>query len=194
MSRSIRRSALALLAAAALGAAGCGSGTGEQTTTGETGAATIAETEGTYLPLGGMKYQIQMSRYLNPHDIEDQDYLLGLPQGVEPSGDEVWFGIWMRVENTSEQARPAASEYEISDTQDNVYRPVPIDTSANVFAYDPTEVQPGGVLPAPNSAPGSGPIQGSLLLFKIKNDSLQNRPMVLKISQGGQSVGVDIDV
>lgn len=185
MSRSLRRSALALVAAVSLAASGCGN---KQENT------TVAETEGIYLDLGGMKYQIQMSRYLNPSDVEDRSYLLGLPSGVQPSGKEVWFGIWMRVQNESEQALPVATEYEIHDTQGAVYRPVPIDAKSNPFAYQAGDVGPGGILPSPDSAAGNTAIQGSLLLFKVKVDSLQNRPLELKIIQGGDTDTADIDV
>ena len=185
MSRSIRRSALALLAVAALAASGCGN---------KQDITTEAPTEGIYLDLGGMKYQIQMSRYLNPSDVEDRSYLLGLPSGVQPAANEVWFGVWMRVQNETDKPLPVATEYEIHDTQKSVYRPVPINASSNPFAYQAGAVAPGSVLPSPDSAAGNTAIQGSLLLFKLKVDSLQNRPLELKITQGGKTDTADIDV
>jgi hypothetical protein len=158
--------------------AGCGGGTGQ---------VTSAETEGLYLDINGLKYQIQMSRYMNPADVEDQEYLVGLPEGTEqPAADEIWFGVWVRVENTSEdETRPAASRWEIHDTQENVYRPVSVDAEKNPFVYEAVDVPPKTVLPLSTSAAGQGPVQGSLLLFKLKIDSLQNRPLELKFSNGG---------
>ena len=52
------------------------------------------------------------------------------------------------------------------------------------------------VLPLPSSAAGQGPIQGSLLLFKIRNESFQNRPLELRFRNGGggQEGVYDIDV
>jgi hypothetical protein len=170
------------LATALLGvvAAGCGESTSPKTT---------AETEGLYLDINGLKYQIEMSRYMNPNDVEDAEYLVGLPEGTEPPGeDEIYFGVWVRVENVSEtETRPAASEWEIHDTQDNVFRPIPLDVDINPFAFDPVDVPPKTVLPLASSAAGQGPIQGSLLLFKIPNDSFQNRPLELRFSNGGDS-------
>jgi hypothetical protein len=170
-------------------AAGCGGGTGVVTT---------AETEGLYLDINGLKYQIEMSRYMNPADVEDREYLVGLPGGTtEPAADETWFGVWVRVENTSEdETRPAASRWEIHDTQENVYRPVAIDTDVNPFVYEAVDVPPKTVLPHVSSAAGQGPVQGSLLLFKLKVDSLQNRPLELKFSNGGggQEGTYDLDV
>jgi hypothetical protein len=52
------------------------------------------------------------------------------------------------------------------------------------------------VIPLPSTAAGQGPIQGLLLLFKIENDSFQNRPLELKFSNGGggQEGTYDLDV
>ncbi|HWM12344.1 MAG TPA: hypothetical protein VNO82_23490 [Solirubrobacteraceae bacterium] len=167
-----------LLATALVALAGCGGGTGVVTT---------AETEGLYLDINGLKYQIEMSRYMNEADVEDSEYLIGLPEDTAPpSEDETWFGVWVRVENTSEdETRPAADVWEIHDTQENVYRPIPIDTDINPFAFEPVDVPPKTVIPLADSAAGQGPIQGSLLLFKLTVDTLQNRPLELKFSNGG---------
>jgi hypothetical protein len=183
------RRLLLVLALTTLVAAGCGSsGTGVQTT---------AETEGLYLDINGLKYQIQMSRYMNPADIEDREYFAGLPRGTaQPSGDETWFGVWVRVENVSDETRPSATRWEIHDTLDNVYRPIPIDPKANPFVYQAQDVPPGGLIPNPTTAAGQGPIQGSLLLFKLTTDSLQNRPLELKFGNagGGQTGTYHLDV
>ena len=55
--------AVLLIVVAALVLVGCGRGEGQVTT---------AETEGLYLDIGGLKYQVQLSRYMNPSDIEDR--------------------------------------------------------------------------------------------------------------------------
>jgi hypothetical protein len=178
-----------LLVALAALVAGCGNKDEEHTT---------AETEGLYLDINGLKYQIEMSRYINPADVEDQEYLVGLPPGTEePGEDETWFGVWVRVENTSEdETRPAANRWEIHDTQENVYRPIAIDTEINPFAFEAVDVPPLTVLPLATSAAGQGPTQGMLLLFKLKVDSLQNRPLELRFSNGGggQEGTYDLDV
>jgi hypothetical protein len=171
---------LLVLALVSLVAVGCGRGEGVQTT---------AETEGLYLEINGLKYQVELSRYLNPTDVEDREYFVGMPETTPPAADdETWFGVWVRVENTSEdEARPSATRWEIHDTQENIYRPIPIDPDANPFVYEPVDVPPKTVIPLSSTAAGQGPIQGLLLLFKIKTDSLQNRPLELKFSNGGSS-------
>jgi hypothetical protein len=176
--------ALAILAAVV---AGCGKEEGR----------TVAETEGIYLDIDGLKYQIQMSRYINPADVEDSEYMVGVAEdSATPAADETLFGVWVRVQNETDEALPAADTWEIHDTQEQVYEPVEIDTDINPFAFEPIDVPPNTVLPLPTSAAGQGPTQGLLLLFKLKTASLQNRPLELKFSTGtGGTTGTyDLDV
>jgi hypothetical protein len=179
---------IALLAVAALAVAGCGN---------RVEVRTLGETEGLYLDIDEMKYQVQISRYINPNDVEDRDYLVGLPAGIaQPTEEETWFGVWLRVQNETDEPIQSANTFEIVDTQENVYRPIPLDTDLNAFAYEPGPVPPGGVVPNPDSPAGTGPVQGSLLLFKLKTEAIQNRPLEFRLSRGGTgTVGiVDLDV
>ena len=145
-----------------------------------------AETEGIYLTAGGLTYQVQMSRFLNPGAVDDEEYLRGLPEGVPAQlpGDEIWFGVWMRVKNYSDETLTPTTNFTIVDTEENEYRPVPLNAS-NPFIYEPIALQHAELIPVPNSANQSGPIQGSLILFRLKTDSLQNRPLKLMIEAGG---------
>ena len=189
MARSLRLTVLAVLAAGALAAAGCGASS-------ETGIQTAATDEGQYLEVGGLKYQVQISRQLNPTDNEDRSYLIGTPSGVQPAPGEVWFAVFMRVENDGNRPERATTDYTITDTQDNTFRPVPL-SSQNVFAYRAHTLQPGELMPLANSAAATDPIQGSLLLFKLKTDDLQNRPLTLHIAEGGASgrtASVELDL
>jgi hypothetical protein len=167
-----------LLAAVLLVLAAAGCGAEERTS---------ADEEGLYVDVGGLKYQIQASRFLNPADIEDRDYLVGLSESTaDPASDETWFGVWVRVQNPSDEPRRAADTWEIHDTQEDIYRPIPIDTEVNGFAYQAGTIPPQTVWPLADSAAGQGPTQGQLLLFKLKLDSLQNRPLELRFSAGPQ--------
>lgn len=176
-----------LLAALALVATGCGNKQEVRTT---------AATEGPYIDLNDLKYQIQISRYLNQNDVEDETYLTGLPAGTEqPAGDETWFGVFLRVQNTTDHPLDPANDFEIIDTLDDVYRPIPLDPKVNPFAYDPTPVEPQNLIPRENSVASEGVIQGSLLLFKLKTSALQNRPLVFKLRRGSGTQGtIDLDV
>src|ERR1700716_868005 len=87
--------ALVLLAAVALGA--CGDSHTKVTTgtyAGESGA------NAPYLDVGPLVYEVQLSRQLNPYDVEDSAYLQGLSatQQKLATGQE-WFAVFMQVFN-----------------------------------------------------------------------------------------------
>jgi hypothetical protein len=185
--KSRRLAAFAVLLASVGGLTACGNKQ-DRTTNGET--------EGAYVDVGPLKYQVQISRQLNPSIPEDADYLVGLPEGVTTAPDEIWFAIFMRVENDGDAPRQAASDFTITDTLDDTFRPVAL-SKDNVFAYRPQLLQPAALIPDPNSAAGEGPTQGSLILFKLKTPDLQNRPLILHINEGGasgESTSVEIDL
>jgi hypothetical protein len=176
-----------LLIALALVAAGCGQ---------KHEIVHEAETEGIYVDVGNLVYQVQLSRYLNPGDVEDREYLMGLPEGVssELPGDETWFGVWMRVKNYTDETLTPANSFTIHDTDDNQFLPVSL-AETNVFAYRPVPLGPDEVKPRPDTAAASGPIQGSLLLYRLPVESLQNRPLKLVIEQGGvEPAEIDLDL
>ena len=168
----------------ALSAAGCAN---------KQDKVTVAETEGIYLDVDELKYQVQISRYMNPSDVEDRAYLAGLPESTaEPTGEETWFGVFIRVQNPTDETLAPASDFEIIDTQETVYRPVPLD---NPFAYKPDPIGPHSLIPRPDSVASTTTVQGSLLLFKVTTASLQNRPLEFRFrgTEGTQGV-VDLDV
>lgn len=139
----------------------------------------VAETEGIYLDLDGLKYQVQVSRQLNPGITEDRDYFEGVaPADRALNADEVWFGIWMLVQNEGDKPIPNARTFEIHDTENVVYRPLQIGPTNN-FAYRPTQVGGSTIYPLPDSTPGERPPYGAILLFKLRRASLENRPLEL---------------
>jgi hypothetical protein len=157
------------------------------------------DSEGAYIQAGPLIYQVQMSRELNPHNVEDRQYLAGLPRGAaRPTGSQEWFGVWLRVQNNTDRSQPAASDFKIVDTLGNAYTPIPLATG-NVFAYQPRFVQGTNgqnLAPDPESAAGSGVIDGSMLLFKLDTSVYANRPLELEIqpSGGGGPSSVVLDL
>ncbi|HEU4974618.1 MAG TPA: hypothetical protein VFT50_05970 [Baekduia sp.] len=182
--RLLATTALALVAATSLAA--CGE---EETSNGKT--------EGVYVTTGDLKYQVQISRQLNPHDFEDHDYLVGRTganANLKPNED--WFGVFLRVRNTSDAPHQSASRFYIEDTTGQRFDPVTLNQSVNVVAYKPLVVGPGDQLPVPGSLARENPTQGGLVLFKVPVSSFANRPLVLHIepAEGGQEATVDLDV
>jgi hypothetical protein len=164
---------LAALALFALPLAACGNK--EEITT-------HGETEGTYVDVGHLVYQVQISRQLNPNDPEDKGYLIDLPFGQDQlAPDEAWFAVFVKAWNEGEEVAPAADNFTIVDSQGTVYHPVPIGED-NVFAYRAGDVPAGEQVPELDSAASNNPsVQGSMVLFKVKYDTFNNRPLDLVI-------------
>ncbi len=177
---------LTVALAAVLGLSACGNKESE---------TKKSASEAAYLDLSGLKYQVQVSRQINPADPEDRDYLRGLPAADEtlPAGT-VWFGVFMRVENEGKDAIPSSRDFTIKDTQGNLFKPVPV---VNAFGYAPEVVRGGGYIPNQERLAAYAGTQGELLLYKIPTTSLDNRPLQLTIrspQDPKESVEVDLDV
>jgi len=192
LSRGLALSALALLAALALGA--CGESHTRVTTGTYAGAS---GKNAPYLNVGPLVYEVQISRELNPYNVEDAAYLKGVPAaGRQLQPGEEWFGVFMQVYNNTSAPHPVAANITITDTEENTYYPVVL-ASTNSFAYRPELLAAKAQLPAPNTIAASGPTQGALLLYKIKVISLDNRPLTIKITDPAlstQTASAELDV
>jgi hypothetical protein len=171
----MRLRTVSLLGAAALlavGAAGCG----------DTKHTLVGDSEAIYLDLNHLKYQVQVSRELNPHDPEDINYLVGLsPADRALRPDQAWFGVWLSVYNRTHETHLAAGSFTVTDTQGNTYRPTTLG-SINAFAYRQRNVERDDQIPRLGSAAYYAPTGGELLLFKITYTTFQNRPLTLRIA------------
>jgi hypothetical protein len=154
-----------------------------------------AETEGIYIDLGDLKYQVQISRPLNAADAEDREFLKGVTDRLGP--EDVWFAVFVRVENDTNKTHQPAKQFDITDTQENVFNPVSIDLKSNDFGYDPVLLPGKSLLPNVDAIAAQNSINGELLLFKMPRQTLDNRPLELKIHDPAdfQSFGtVNLDV
>jgi hypothetical protein len=159
---------------AALAAIGAGCGDTQHTLTGSSAAI--------YLDLNQLKYQVQISRELNQHDPEDLNYLAGLPPAARAlAPNEAWFAIFVTVYNRTHETHLSAGSFTVTDTQGQVYRPVPVG-SVNPFAYRQRNVQRDDQIPRLGSVAYYAPSGGSMLLFKVKVASFDNRPLTLRIA------------
>jgi hypothetical protein len=190
--RTVALLALAALVALCLGA--CGEAHTRVTTGTYAGAS---GKNAPYLNVGPLIYEVQLSRELNPYNVEDAAYLAGLtPAERELQPGEEWFGVFMQVYNNSSLPHPVATNVTISDTEGNVYSPI-VPVATNSFAYRPEVVPAKSQVPAPNTIAASGPTQGALLLYKIKVISLNNRPLTIKIVDPAdpvQTASAELDV
>jgi hypothetical protein len=171
---SLKSFALFAAIAAALALSACGN---------KTSSIHGGETEGIYLNVGQLKYQVEISRQLNPGSIpEDRTFVQDIAPGSQTLGpDELWFAVFVRIENPTDKPVSPATYFTISDTQGNVYEPVRIG-SQNPFFYNPAAIPPKGIAPDPDSVAAQlQSINGMELLFKLKRTTLDNRPLQLNI-------------
>ncbi len=156
----------------ALGLAACG----------KSGHPPTAENNGVYITAGPITYQLQISRELNQYATEDRQYITGLPAGTASiSPTQLWYGVFLWAKNQTNQIHVTSNNFDIVDTEGNVYVPIAVNPSLNPYAWTPQALTPGSTEPAPDTTASFGPTQGALLLFKLPTTVYDNRPLVLQI-------------
>ena len=145
--------------------------------------------EGEVVELGDLKYQVVFSRFLNPNDNEDSAYLVGQPPTKKGSS---YFGIFLEVQNKSEENQKLAETFTIADADEETFDAIP---SESLYAFPfGGEVESQEPIPAPDSTPQQGPIEGSLVLFELPSSASENRPLTLSIDgpEGPAEVTLDL--
>jgi hypothetical protein len=160
-------------------ASGCGAGNDS-----------LAVKEGAPLHLGGLDYNVVITRYLNPKDVEDKAYLRGAPALPR---DDYYLGVFMEVDNTSDTTQSLPQGMTIYDTEGNTFRPVALKNDFSLTLG--SSLGAGSQLPDPESAAANGPIQGSMLLFLLSSAATENRPLELQIpSESGEAGEIQLDL
>ena len=122
--------------------------------------------------MSDLSYNVGLTRFLNPDDNEDAEYLVGLPQ-AEPGTE--YLGVFLTIENETEDQLPSAPAYTVD--------------SESPYALDIAAEVPGeGELPLPDTTAATGPNHGSLLIFLVDDEVSENRPLRLAV-EGGESTG-----
>lgn len=145
--------------------------------------------EGEVVELGNLKYQVVFSRFLNPNDNEDSAYLVGQP--ALPKGSN-YFGVFLEVQNKSEDTQKLAESFTIKDADEQTFEAIP---SESLYAFPfGGEVESQEPIPAPDSTPQQGPIEGSLVLFELPASASENRPLTLFIAgpEGPAEIKLDL--
>jgi hypothetical protein len=145
--------------------------------------------EGEPVRLGELQYEVVFSRYLNPHDNEDSAYLVGQPEA--PPGHS-YFGVFLEVQNESEEPQTLASSFTITDAGNQTFHAIP---SKSLYGLPfGGEVESQEQIPVLDSTPQTGPIEGSLVLFELPASASENRPLTLSIPgpEGPAAVVLDL--
>jgi hypothetical protein len=146
--------------------------------------------EGLALELGGVEYNVFITRQLNPSVPPDNDYYDGpeLPRG------ETLYGVFIQVCNHSDEAHDTASAFKVTDNQGNEFEPQELPAD-NPFAYAPRRLEPDECIPQVGSVAALGPSAASMLLFQLPLKNTENRPLELEIEgEGSESLVYELDI
>ncbi|MGA8746829.1 MAG: hypothetical protein WB507_13345 [Solirubrobacterales bacterium] len=178
-----RRFVLPLLASLLLGASallvsGCGYSSSSKNVV-----------EGQTVSLGKLQYTVVFSRYLNPSDTEDASYLVGQPAPLPATN---YFGVFLQVQNEDSRPHRLPKSLKITDVIGRVFNSIP---SKSVFAMPlGGTVEAEEQVPVLDSPAQQGPIQGSLVLFRLPAEVSSNRPLTLSIPGPGGPAKVTLDL
>ncbi len=155
---------------------------------GEDGVEVVIE--GEPVRLGPLEFNVLFTRPLNRFDVEDRYYMVGQPP---PPPGSTYIGVFIRIKNKDgDAAHEIPESFEIVDTTGETAESIP---SESIFAVPTgTEIEPGEQIPQIDSPPQVGPIQASLLLFEVKDEVLELRPVRLELEYEGEKAEVDLDL
>jgi hypothetical protein len=126
--------------------------------------------------VGGLHYDPQIARRLNPKIAPDRAML----SGRTPPPGQVWFGVFVRVCNRSERVHTSSDRLTLVDAFGQRTRPSDVLAPSNAFAYKSRAIKPGECLPQAGSvAERSG--DGLLVLFAAAPDVLGDPPIGLEV-------------
>lgn len=150
--------------------------------------------EGLPEKIGNIEYNVFITRELNLRDVEDRGYY----QGPEAPPGFALYGVFVQACNPNEEASkphvPAASQFEIEDTQGNTFKPLPLPAN-NIWAYRAQPLKQKACIPKKGTLASAGPTNGSLLVFKLPLQTLENRPLDLKITSPSSETGIiELDI
>jgi hypothetical protein len=146
--------------------------------------------EGEAAKLGELEYSVEVTRFLNPADTTDAEYLEGQPP-LEP--DEAYLGAFLTVHSDDdERDLRSASDYILVDIRDNRYEPVDL---ASPLALDIGGiVRAGSQLPPPDSMAAQAPARGGALVFLVEPAINQRLPLSLKIAGEEETATIQLDI
>jgi hypothetical protein len=133
--------------------------------------------EGLAIDIGGIDYNVFLTRQLNLNIPPDKAYY----DGPAAKPGNTLYGVFIHVCNLGEEALPTAQEFLVKDNQGNEFEPIELPED-NAFAYNAKELQPEQCIPEDGSVAQQGPTAGSMLLFDFPLENTENRPLELEVT------------
>ena len=182
-SSRLRRSAAACAAAAVLMPALAACGVEEQ------GVEEPAR-EGLAIDVGGINYNVFITRQLNLGIAPDKAYY----QGPAAKPGNALYGVFLQACNISEdEDRTTTDHFVVEDNQGNEFEPIELPKD-NAFAYRSVKLQGEECIPEEGSVAQLGPTAGSMLLFDFPLENTENRPLELVVTGDGETKRFELDL
>jgi hypothetical protein len=169
-----------LVALAVLGVAGCGNDLSKEAD------------EGVPIELGDLNLTVQETRFLNPSQADDKEYLEG--QKLPTPAGKSYLGVFLTLENKGDNpiTVPTNADVSVVDTTGAAYESIPSNT--DFAAPLGSELASGAEIPAPGTAAANGPTQGAIVLFLVDQGVSENRPLKLEIEFQGETGDITLDL
>jgi hypothetical protein len=146
--------------------------------------------EGEPVELGDLQYNVLFARFLNPDDVEDHEYLAGQPE-LEP--DQIYLGVFIQVLNKNKEGpETLPTDFTLLDSEDTEYHPLESDSAYALRLGG--SVGPEDQVPALDSTAEVGPIEGSMVLYVITDETTERRPLELEIPGEDGPAIVELDI
>ena len=146
--------------------------------------------EGLAIDIGGINYNVFITRELNLAIPPDKDYYNG--PAAKPGN--ALYGVFVQACNISEnEDRTTTEDFVVEDNQGTEFEPIELEED-NAFAYHQTKLRGNECIPEEGSVAQLGPTAGSMLLFDFPLESTENRPLELVVKGGGETKRFELDL
>lgn len=146
--------------------------------------------EGLAIDIGGINYNVFITRQLNLAIPPDKAYYKGPP--ARPGN--ALYGVFLQACNISEdEDRVTTDDFKVEDNQGNEFEPIELPDD-NAFAYRSVKLQGEECIPEEGSVAQLGPTAGSMLLFDFPLENTENRPLELVVTGGGETKRFELDL
>ena len=146
--------------------------------------------EGLAIDIGGINYNVFITRQLNLEIPPDKAYYPGPP--AKPGN--ALYGVFLQACNISEdEDRTTTEEFVVEDNQGNEFEPIELEED-NAFAYRSVKLRGNECIPEEGGVAQLGPTAGSMLLFDFPLENTENRPLELVVKGGGEEKRFELDL
>ena len=145
--------------------------------------------EGLAVTVGGIDYNVFITRQLNLRDPEDRAYYAG----AEAPPGSTYYGVFIQACNRQEgddAAADATEHFRVVDSQGNEFAPREL-PPGNIFAYRARRLAPEQCIPEAGTIAAGAPAAGALLLFELPLAATENRPLELEITSPATAAGAE---